>query len=579
MAAFVPVTPLHVLVAEALADATLDGAQGSDGSALGTAATTTTTAAAGTASESATRGSAARATPRTTSRDTPAASPSRGKSLPFFTHNTLCAVLQSNALTADAIAATRRAVRARVFERFPRLTALYRRADEAAVPYSDDGDDSDDERNGYGYWLGGAREIDTRTRIVRALARRAAVPEITVDVVTALLRIYDGLVFNGALAASFHARRWHLDVAVGDWPTDGVRLIKCDDESMRPPLPPPRTYNGVLVEVSVRTPSAYCFDDGAQVAIFGVQCADALDVLLVQVEHQLVHAALLVGGCADADARTARALLHAKDDPEAADVRVKLDALPHGGAMAAAAANVFGHTTPSHGPHVWAVPAHGGNETRACCAFEAIPRFERDVEKLPTRPRSLWMHRNALRTVAAAGDRRSGLEVAAFDPSVARWQSGMELLRVGRWFAELAPASSSCTTALLRVPLPFVTTVARGTRPDGRKRPGGFWSTLSYGAVVLRLPPPTDDLARYDGAADVGAVRDMSRKKAASYAEAFVDGLERAEFRGSADKYGTRVTLRTADGNSTITVPADTIIPESYVTDDPRAPSAWEDVN
>lgn len=506
------------------------------------------------------------------------------KHLPPFTAQTLCRVLQTHALAADTIAANRHAIRARVFDRFPRLAALYHRADdEARVDFASDSD-SDSDRDEY---------ASPASRVAARVAARAAQPEITVDVVAALLRIYDNLVFGGGLAAVFHARRWRLEVAMGDWPTDGVRLLKCEDGgSYRAPPPAPR-YSGVLVEVSARTPSAYCFD-AAPVTIFGRPCADALDCLLLQVEHQVVHAALLVGGCADADVHTARALLRARDDPEAAAVRVKLDALPHGGAMARVVRALFGHVTPAHGPHVWAVPAHAPDDPRACCAYDAIPRTQRAVEAPPARPSSLWTRRTLLRAASAAaatatgtaaatrgrGDAPPPLELIVFDPAAARWRGGMQVLRVGRWYAEVAPASGStsgsasgCRT--LQLPLPFVAPVLPDTRPDSRRRIGGFWGTLGYGAVVLRLPPPADDLERYGGSEEAETAYRLSRKDAAAYADAFVTGLERAEFRGAADTYGANVLLRTADGKE-VTVPATAIMPESFIVYDARAPSTWE---
>lgn len=499
---------------------------------------------------------------------------------------TACRVLATTVLPAATIAAHRATVRGLLFDRFPALGAALRRPEDAVAAYV-----GADVARAPEFEYDAEGEARFRSRAMGEGSEdepdRAAPPpaEVTRDAATALIKLYDAVVFGGSLSASFVARDWTLELAAADAPRDVVRVIQTPrgDKAVRVPV----RARGVEIKISVRTPGTYCFKHAAAPPlIFGVPCRDALDCIMVQVEHQLVHAALLVGGCADADPTVAAALEAAAAARSPAALAVVLDSLPHSELMATATAGLFGHMTPLHGPYVWSVPPGpivagelGTPLGTPPCCMRPLPADARRVVTPTHEIESLW----AARSLARATLRRTRvLPAVAFDPRVGAWTAGWRVARVGRWYMELVadPACGGAMAApgsLLRVPIPFVrpflTLDAEWRLPDTRVE-GGFWSTLAYNTPVFVLPEPEVDLARTSAADEDDRSGSLSGSKAeagsrrATYTDSLVEGLPLATYMGPADRYGRVVKL--ADGS---TIEAERILPIAAVAEDARAPA------
>lgn len=490
--------------------------------------------------------------------------------MPTFTRHTVCTVLPGTQLSAAAVAANRAVTRAVLMDRFTELDALFRRDDDlteaplfvspfrtaAPLPTTARWDDSDSD--------------DDDDDAARTAARAAN--ELTMEHAVAALKAIDAVTFGGGVAALFRDRGWALELRMGDWARDGARMVSCEDGTRRRAAVTQRRRDTVGVEllVSARVPSSLCFDGGARPRMFGVACRDALDVLLVQLEHQLVHAALLAGGCAEADVDLVTILAADADSLLAArrgDVALAADALAHGDIMAAAVRGAFGHDSAAHGAHVWG--AIVAASTEGCC-MEDAPPTARPLQQ-PSEVKSLWMARRTLRRALARGD----VSAAAFDPVTATWRSGWRVEAVGRWYARLS--RPDCTHRADRgavlLPLHWVRATVRGAKPrfSARRMEAGYYRTLGYDTMVVLLPSAAEDVAAH--ARDDEDAAASKSGDAGGYVDSLARDLPLAYFKGAVDKYGTEVSVRVASEAAARIVPATSIMPFSLVGEDPLAPT------
>lgn len=468
-----------------------------------------------------------------------------------------CRVLASTVLSPESIVDNRAKVRGLLLARFPDLALVAARSsDRLTGAYLG----ADVERG-----LQDAAQLDGAARAA-SLAQEA--PELTLDAVVALVKVYDAVVFGGSLSAAFAQKGWALEVAVSNKPRDVIRIVTTPSGRQVAKRVPAKVH-GVEIDVSLRVPDTYCFKHAdSPPHIFGVPCKDALDCVMVQVEHQLVHAALLMGGCADADTSVAAALDTAAAAPDLASVAVALDSLPHSELMTVAVANVFGHATPLHGAHVWSVPL-GSNSplgTPPCC-MRKIPTESRPVFRPAHTIPSLWRARRAVRQALKQGP----VAAIAFDPEVGAWTSGWRVTRVSRWYVELV-GDIGCgrpSNRVLEVPIPFarpyINLTAEPRLPDARV-PGGYWNMLAFGTLALLLPTAEDDLAATAIADETAEYESLSKAAQTKYADTAIKGLQIVTFLGPVDDMGR--TVQVQSGTAATIVPALRILPLSVVVDD-----------
>lgn len=474
----------------------------------------------------------------------------------YFSPSNACTVLASTVISPSDVAENRVAVRAQLFDRFPALARVFHRDTDkgTAASYATSRDDDSDGHSG---------DDDDNDA------------EVTQEHVRVLLQLIDSVVFSGSLSMSMTTRGWHTELMFSDAPRDIVRFVQWPNGQVVP-IQERAAPVGIEIQISARTPDTYCFKHPeSPPVIFGVPCVDALDCVMVQAEHQLVHAALLVGGCAEADPNIVAALNAAAAAPSLASIAVVLDTLPHTELMATACANLFGHTTPLHGPHVWTVPlGPTATDGRPPCCMQEIPRYKRAIMRPDPRIDSLWRARSDLRNLI-----RSGLphEALVFDVDTATWTAGWRVARVSRWYAEVVsvPSCAAPAAAVRHVPIPFVRTITdRSVVPRLSDEPmtNGFWGTLMYGGNALLLPEPMQDMRATAMVDEAAVVARMSEREASRFAESFTEGLRIVSVVGPADEWGRAVSVQVDEAGTTLDVPADRILPLSLVQMDPRAP-------
>lgn len=448
--------------------------------------------------------------------------------LPQVLPNT-CAPYMKTRLTSSAILKKRKQIRASLFESNALIYRRFARASDAKPPPIDMSSKASKEA----------------LKEFKSTPVKNPLDILTDEVIASLIRLYNEVFFRGTLFLVLKRMNARLKVSADpEDMRDTVHLLK---EKERPYLglntaEEQKEALSIMLDISVRIPTTYCFKHEQGPVIFGVECKDELDCLMVQIEHQLIHVLGFCLGCSKLPSKQ-KLLLQ--------------DSLPHSAQLNTLSRNVFGHKTTNHGSRVWSVPTGSGGTASSngrapsCCLLKPIKQRVAEAEPIPIPPvKNLWNHRSDLRRQL----KRSGtpVPVVVFVPSLGAWSAGWSLKRVGRFFAHVETTQEECGTDGNRLYLPV--NMVHALPYEVSKRPvrtvpvsQGVYGSVPYGTFMVMLPDAEEDLMKHSEEDEDSTMYGMSDEMLMQYMKSLEKGLVMVRLEGAVTERGDSVTILEQD--------------------------------